>query len=86
MLRDDGCAYLVVGEELYACVGEDAEEGGGVAFEQAADAVLGVDVAQGMVETRPLAGVFQESGIAGLEENLDAVERADYCFPLRCLC
>lgn len=46
---EDG-ADLVVGEELYAGVGEDAEEGGGVAFEEAADAVFAVDVAQREVQ------------------------------------
>ena len=84
-IGDDGRSYLVVGKEFYAGVGEDAEEGSRVAFEQTADAVLGVDVAQGKMQTGPAASVFDEGGVAGLQKDLDAVERTDDGFALQAL-
>lgn len=80
--RNENGADLVVGEEFYACVGEDAKESCGVALEEAADAVLGVDVAESEMETRPMTGIFYEGRIARLEEDFDAVEGADYGFGL----
>ena len=51
-------------------------------FEEAARAVCCVDVADRVGESGPVASVFLKRGIAGLEENLHAVERADYRFRL----
>ena len=80
----DAGADLLVGEEFDAGVGEDAEEGGGVAFEEAADTGGGVDVVHGCGEAGPGAGVFCELGVFGLEEDFHAVEGADYSFCLGC--
>jgi hypothetical protein len=75
-------AYLLVGEEFDACVREDAEERGRVAFEETAYAGADVDVADCPGETNPGACVFGELGVAGLEEDFYAVEGAYYCFCL----
>ena len=75
-------AYLLVGEEFNARVGEDAEEGCRVAFKEPAYTGADVNVANGGREADPGAGVLCELGVAGLEEDLDAVEGADYCFRL----
>lgn len=78
MVFYDAAADLLVGEEFDPCVGEDAEEGGGVAFEETADARVDVDVPYGYGQPTPLAGVFREIGVGGLEEDFDAVKGADY--------
>ena len=43
---------------------------------------MSIDVADGGEDAKPAAGIFGEVGIGGLEEDLDAVERADYRFCL----
>jgi hypothetical protein len=53
-----------------------------VAFEEPAHARCGVDVVDGGGEARPGAGVLRKLRVASLEENLDAVEGAHYCFGL----
>lgn len=78
------CAYLLVGEEFYARIGEDAEECCGVTFEETADAIASIDVADGFGEARPVTLVFCEAGVACLEEDLDAVEGTNYCLSLQC--
>lgn len=73
---------MLVGEEFDARIGEDAEEGCRVPFEEPTYAGADVDVAYGSRKATPGAGIFGELGVAGLEEDLDAVERAYYCFRL----
>ena len=75
-------ADLLVCEKLDAGVREDAEEGCGVAFEETADAIAVVDVANGFGEAGPVALVLCEVGVARLEEDFDTVEGADYCLAL----
>jgi hypothetical protein len=53
-----------------------------VAFEETADARGCVDVVHGGGEAGPGARVFCELGVAGLEEDFDAVEGADDSFGL----
>lgn len=79
---DDARSDLFVCEEFDAGVGEDAEKCGRVAFEEPGYACAGVDVADGGGEAGPGACVFCELGVAGLKENFDAVEGADYGFGL----
>ena len=50
--------------------------------EEAADAVLTVDVAHGGHNTEPGTSVFGELRVGGLEEDLDAVQGTDHCFGL----
>ena len=80
LVRDDPGADLLVGEELDAGIGKDTEQRGRVALEEAGEASGNVDVADGRGESRPRARVLCELGILRLEEDLDAVERCDYCF------
>lgn len=54
-------------------------------FEQTAEAMLGVDVTQGEMQTGPLASVLDKGGVAGLQKDFDAVERADDGFALQAL-
>ena len=68
---------LVVCHEVDRGVGEDAEEGGGVALEEAADAMLAVDERHGAERAAPCTRVLLEVGVGGLEEDLDAVEGRD---------
>lgn len=79
----DHRADLLIGEELYGRVGEDAQEGCRVASEEPAEPVLLVDVAHGGYDAEPGARVFGELGVGGLEEDFDAVEGADDRFGLR---
>jgi hypothetical protein len=53
-----------------------------VAFEEPADARSGVYVVDGSREAGPGARVFCELWVAGLEEDLYAVEGAYNCFGL----
>jgi len=53
-----------------------------VALEEPSHTGADVDVAYGGREAAPGAGVLCELGVAGLEEDLDAVEGAYYCFRL----
>ena len=53
-------AYLLVCEELYSGVWEDAEEGCRVSFEESGDAIVGVDVAECDGDAAPFAGVLCE--------------------------
>lgn len=73
---------MFVGEEFDGGIGEDAEEGCGVAPEETAEAGLPVYVPHGGYDAEPGAGVFGELGVGGLEEDFDAVEGADDCFCL----
>ncbi len=75
-------AELLVGEEFDGGVGEDAQEGGGVAPKEPAQAGLPVDVPHGGHDAEPGAGVFGELRVGGLEEDFDAVEGADDGFGL----
>ena len=50
---DDDMADLLVGEEFDGCVGEDLQEGSRVSPEEAAHAVLPVDVAHGRHDAKP---------------------------------
>jgi hypothetical protein len=79
----DHRADLLVGEELYGRVGENAQEGCGVSSEEPAEPLLLVDVAHGGYDAEPGARVFGELGVGGLEEDFDAVEGADDGFGLR---
>ena len=79
---DEERAHLLVGEELDGGVREDFEEGGRVAAEEAAGAVLGVDVPHGCHHAEPGAGVLGELGGGGLKEDFHPVEGRDYCFGL----
>lgn len=83
VVGDDDGADLLVGEEFYAGVGEDAEQGGAVAAEQAQDALVQVDVLDRCRGAESGGGVLAELGVVGLEEDLDAVKGRDDCF---CLC
>jgi hypothetical protein len=56
-----------------------------VSAEEASCAFVFVNVSHGCHDAEPGAGVFCELGIAGLEEDLDAVEGRDYCFCLSML-
>lgn len=80
--RDEDGADLLVCEEFNGGVGEDAEEGGGMAAEETTDAGLPVDVTHGGHNAEPGAGVFGELGVRGLEEDFDAVEGTDDGFGL----
>ena len=82
---DDDGADLLVGEELDGGVGEDAQNGGGVAAVEAQGALVAVNVAHHCVDAVPAAGVSAEFGGGGLEEDFDAVERRDDRFCLRCI-
>jgi hypothetical protein len=73
---------LLVGDEFDAGVGKDAEESCGMAAKETAEALVGVDVADRPYQAEPVAGVFGELGIGGLEEDLDPVEGSDDCFCL----
>jgi hypothetical protein len=73
---------LLVGEELDGGVGEDTEESGRVALEQASGTFIALDVADGGRETGPAAGVLGKLGIGCLEEDLDAIERRNDRFGL----
>lgn len=53
LVLDHARADLLVGEELDAGVGEDAQQRGRVALEEACDASVEVDVADGRGEPRP---------------------------------
>ena len=79
---DEDGAELLVGEEFDGGVGEDAEEGRGMASKEPAEARLPVDVPHGSYDAEPRAGVFGELGVGGLEEDFDAVEGADDRFCL----
>lgn len=79
---DEDGAELLVGEEFDGGVGEDAQQGGGVAPEEPAEAGLPVDVPHGGHDAEPGAGVFGELRVGGLEEDFDAVEGADDGFGL----
>lgn len=57
-----------------------------MAFEEPADPRREVDVADGGGEARPGTGVFCELRVAGLEEDFDPVEGADYGFCLLFIC
>lgn len=50
---DQDVSELLVCEEFDGCVGEDSEEGCGVAAEEPTHAVLSVDVAHGGHDTEP---------------------------------
>jgi hypothetical protein len=50
---------------------------------QAAQTLGGIDIGDGAKEARPVARIFLELWVGGLEEDFDAVEGCDYCF---CLC
>lgn len=73
---------MLVGQEFDSSVGEDAEEGCGVAPEEAAHTRLPVDVTHGGHDAEPGAGVFCELRVRGLEEDFDAVEGTDDGFCL----
>ena len=74
---DNDGADLLIGEEFDSGVGENAEEGGAVATEEATEAVLGIDVSHSGYNAEPGAGVFGEVGVGGLEEDFDAIEGPD---------
>lgn len=74
--------YLLVCKELYAGVGKDTKQRCGVAFEETADAIVSVYIAYRFGEAGPVALVFCEARIASLEEDLNAIEGADYCLCL----
>jgi len=73
VVGDHDGADLFVGEEFYAGVGEDSEEGCAVAPEEAEGSVLDVDVFYCLRRAERGAGVFSELGVIGLKEDLDAV-------------
>lgn len=79
---DDDGADLFVGEELDGGVGEDAEERGGMASEEPAEAGFFVDVPHGGYDAEPGAGVFCKLRVRGLEEDFDPVKRSDHRFGL----
>lgn len=60
-------AYLFVCKEFDAGVGEDAEEGCGVAFEKTSNSSTGIYVADCGREARPRASIFCELGVVCLE-------------------
>lgn len=80
--RNEHRAELLIGEEFDGCVGEDAEEGGGMASEETAEAGLPIYISHGSYHAEPRAGVFGKLGVRGLEEDFDAVEGADDRFCL----
>ena len=76
--RDEDGADLFVGEELGRRIGEDAQQRGRVATEESTQPVLAVDVPHGRHDAEPCSRVFGELRVGCLEEDFDAVERADY--------
>jgi hypothetical protein len=80
---DKYCADLFVCEEFDSCVGKDSENSSRVPAEETPRAVLVVYEFHGGDDAGPGPGVFGELGVAGLEEDLDAVERGDDGFGLR---
>ena len=52
--------------------------------EKASKTVCLIDIADCSYNAQPVAGVFSELRIGRLEEDLDAVERTDYCLCLGC--
>ena len=74
---DDDMADLFVGKEFDRCVGEDAEESGGMTTKEAADATLMIDAVESGEEASEGAGIASVLRRGGLEEDLDAVEWRD---------
>ena len=60
MRRDDNRPNLLVGKELDAGVGEDAKECCGMAFEEAPETLVALDVADSQYKARPATGVLGE--------------------------
>ena len=81
--RDEDGTDLLVCEKLDGGIGEDAEEGGGMATEETAEARLAVDVTHSCHHAEPGAGIFCKLRVGCLEEDFDAVEGADNCFGLK---
>lgn len=79
---DDDRADLLVGEEFDGRIGEDAQNGCGVAAEETARAFVFVNVFHGGYDAEPGAGISCELRIRGLEENFDSVEGGNYGFGL----
>lgn len=79
---DEEMPNLLIRHEFYGGVGEDAEKCGGVATEEADDAVGVPDLADGGEDARPAARVLDELRVGCLEEDFDAVERRDEGFSL----
>lgn len=79
---DEERAHLLVSEELDGGVREDFKEGGRVPAEEAASAVLQVDVPHGCHHAEPAASVFGELRGGGLKEDFHAVEGGNCCFGL----
>ena len=75
-------ANLLIGQEFDASVGENAEEGCGVAAKEAADSISTVDVPDGLHDTKPATGVFLKLWIRGLEKDLYAIKGSDNRFSL----
>ena len=82
-VADEEGAELLVRQKLDGCVGEDLEEGGGVAAEETERALAAGDVAHGFRDAEPGAGVLGVLWGGGLEEDLYAVEGRDDGFGLR---
>ena len=52
--------------------------------EEASETVCLVDIAYCSYDAKPVASVFGKLRVGGLKEDLDAVERTDYCLCLHC--
>ena len=52
--------------------------------EKTSETVCLVDIADCSYNAQPVAGIFGKLRVGGLEEDLDAVKRTDYCLCLGC--
>jgi len=81
--RNHDRSDLLIGKELDGGIGEDPEQSGRVTLEEAADAIMAVDIPHGGRNAKPTACILCEFRIRGLKEDLDAVEGGDDCFGLQ---
>ena len=77
LVRYHNSPNLFVGQEFYASVREDSQEGSGVASKQSAQPIRLVDVSHGRDHSKPMSCVLCKLGIRSLEKDLDTVEGTD---------
>jgi len=77
--NDEG-AYLFIGKELDAGVGEYSDQRRRVPSEQPGEAFVGADVLHCRHNAEPRARILCELRVARLEEDLDSIERCDNRF------
>jgi hypothetical protein len=70
---DDSSSNLFIGKEFDAGIGEDAQKGCRMAAKETAKAICFVDVPHGSCNPEPMARIFGELRVGGLEKDLDAV-------------